>query len=172
VIASGRFPRRSGDWERDVTAIATAMWRALRALRAHPAAIPLVLTRRSASPESYAPADALIGALGRAGLGQFELLAAFRAVLGFVMGAAQAEHAGPLAGSRRDTQSQQAAQRIAPMAGADYPHVAALSQVARRSTAAADFKRGVQMLLTGIRSQAALEPAHDDLTAAAEDVRR
>ena len=155
VIASGRFPRRSGDWQRDAAGIATAMW---RALRAHPAAIPLVLTRRSISAESYAPADALIEALSRAGLDQYELLAAFRAVLGFVMGTAQAEHAGPLAGSARDTQSQAAAQRIAAMAGAEYPHVAALSQVARRSTAAADFKRGLDMLLIGIRSRAVPPP--------------
>lgn len=168
VIASGRFPRRSPDWERDVTGIATAMW---RALRAHPAAIPLVLTRRSASPESYAPADALIEALGRAGLEQYELLAAFRAVLAFVMGAAQAEHAGPLAGSRRDAQSREAARRIGLMAGADYPHVAALSQVARRSTAAADFKRGLEMLLHGIRNQAIPEPTGGGSTADMKDVR-
>jgi AcrR family transcriptional regulator len=151
VMSSGRFPRSSGNWGRDVAGIATAMW---RALRAHPAAIPLVLTRRSASAESYAPADALIEALGRAGLEEYELLAAFRAVLGFVMGAAQAEHAGPLARSGRDAQSQEAAQRIGLLAGNDFPHVAALSQVARRSTAAADFKCGLELLLSGIRSRA------------------
>jgi AcrR family transcriptional regulator len=150
VLASGRFPRRSRDWQRDVAGIATAMW---RTLRAHPAAIPLVLTRRSVSPASYAPADALIEALGRAGLDQYELLAAFRAVLGFVMGAAQAEHAGPLAGSGRDAQAQDAAKRIGEMAGIDYPHVAALSQFAQHSTATADFKCGLDMLLSGIRSR-------------------
>jgi hypothetical protein len=74
------------------------------------------------------------------------------------MGAAQAEHAGPLAGGGRDAQSQAAAKRIGLMAGADYPHVAALSQVAQRSTAAADLKGGLEILLSGIRSRAALEP--------------
>jgi hypothetical protein len=123
-------------------------------LRAHPAAVPLVLTRRSFSPSSYAPADALIEALSRAGLGEYELLAAFRAVLSFVMGSAQSEHAGPLAGSGRDAQAQAVAERIGLMAGAEYPHVAALSQFARRSTATADFKRGLDMLLRGIRGQA------------------
>jgi AcrR family transcriptional regulator len=166
VISAGRFPRRSEDWQRDVAGIATAMW---RALRAHPAAIPLVLTRRSVSPESYAPTDALIEALGRAGLEQFALLAAFRAVLGFVMGTAQAEHAGPLAGSGRDAQAQSAAKHIGLMAGGDYRHVAALSQVARRSTAAGDFTRGLDMLLAGIRAQAMPEPSTDHLTTDRQD---
>ena len=69
------------------------------------------------------------------------------------MGTAQAEHAGPLAGSGRDAQAQAAAERIGATAGADYPHVAALSQFARHSTAAADFKRGLDMLLSGIRDR-------------------
>lgn len=155
VLSSGRFPGRTDDWQRDVAGFATAMW---RTLRAHPAAIPLVLTRTSVSPESYAPADALIEALGRAGLEEYDLLAAFRAVLGFVMGAAQSEHAGPLAGSGRDAQAQSAATRIGLMAGDDYPHMAALSEVARRSTAAADFERGLDMLLCGIRDRTMPEP--------------
>ena len=168
VLSSGRFPRRTGDWQRDVAGIATAMW---RALRAHPAAISLVLTRTSVSPESYAPADALIEALGHAGLEEYDLLAAFRAVLGFVMGVAQAEHAGPLAGSGRDAQAQGAAKRIGLMAGDDYPHIAALSQVARRSTATADFKRGLDMLLTGIRNRAMPEPSADHLKTDLKDQR-
>ena len=123
-------------------------------------------------PSSYPPADALIEALSRAGLGEHELLAAFRAVLSFVMGSAQSEHAGPLAGSARDAQAQAAAERIGLMAGAEYPHVAALSQVARHSTAAADFKRGHDMLLSGIRGQAGPEPAGHHLTIGPEDQRR
>jgi len=161
VIASGRFPRRTGDWQRDAAGIATAMW---RALRAHPTAVPLVLTRRSVSPASYAPADALIEALGRAGLDQYDLLAAFRAVLGFVMGSAQAEHAGPLAGCGRDAQAQAAAKRIGLMAGDEYPHIAALSQFAEHSTATADFKRGLDMLLSGIRNRAPTEYSSNQST--------
>jgi hypothetical protein len=70
-----------------------AMW---RGIRAHPAAIPLVLTRHTLSATGFAAADALIAALGRAGLADRDRLAAFHAVLGFVVGAAQAELAGPI----------------------------------------------------------------------------
>ncbi|WP_241010654.1 hypothetical protein [Mycobacterium camsae] len=45
------------------------------------------------SASSYAAADRLIAALRCAGLAAGDLLAAFRAVLGLVMGSAQAEPA-------------------------------------------------------------------------------
>src|SRR5215211_7477621 len=106
VIAKVRIPEPSGEWRRDVREIASAMW---QAVRAHPAAIPLVLTRRSFSAASFAAADALIAAL--------------RAVLGFVVGAAQAELAGPLGGVERSGEAHAAATRIGALAGADYPHI-------------------------------------------------
>src|SRR3954451_18820744 len=46
VVADVPIPAPTDDWRHDVHAIATAMW---RGVRAHPAAIPLVLTRRMAS---------------------------------------------------------------------------------------------------------------------------
>ncbi len=97
VVAEVRLPAPTDDWQHDAYAIADAMW---RGIRAHPAAIPLVLTRRTLSATGFAAADALIAALGRAGLSDRDLLAAFHAVLGFVVGAAQAELAGPLTRGR------------------------------------------------------------------------
>ncbi|WP_229925107.1 TetR/AcrR family transcriptional regulator C-terminal domain-containing protein [Streptomyces sulfonofaciens] len=82
------------DWLADVRAAATALY---RAVREHPAAVPLVLTRRTSSPAALAPAEALAAALARGGLDGPDLPAAFRAVMAFVMGVAQAELAGPLA---------------------------------------------------------------------------
>lgn len=140
VVADVRIPAPTDDWRRDVHAVATAMW---HAVRAHPAAIPLVLTRRMSSATGFAIADALVAALTRAGLSDRDRLSAFHAVLGLVVGAAQAELAGPLA-----------AERIGEVAGADHPHIAALSAVAVDTAVADDFDGGLQMLLDGVAVRA------------------
>ena len=119
IVAEVRLPDPTDDWQQDAYAIANAMW---QGVRAHPAAIPLVLTRRMSSASGFAAADALIAALNRAGLDDRDRLAAFHALLGFVTGGAQADLAGPLV-----------AARIGAVAGSEYPHVAALSEVAVRT---------------------------------------
>jgi AcrR family transcriptional regulator len=140
IITQVAIPLPSADWRRDAEAVATALW---QAMSAHPAAIALVLTRRSASAASFAPAEALITALSRSRLADRELLAAFRAVLGLVMGIAQGELAGPLAA------------RVGELAGRDHPHIAGLAEVSQRSTPAEDFARGLGFLLDGIEARAA-----------------
>ena len=57
IVADVRLPEPTDDWQRDAHAIASAMW---QGIRAHPAAIPLVLTRRMSSSTGFAAADALI----------------------------------------------------------------------------------------------------------------
>jgi AcrR family transcriptional regulator len=148
VLADVRLPRRSDNWRSDVKSIATAIW---RSVRQHPNAAPLVLTRRTVSAAGYLPAERLIEALGRAGLSDLDLLAAFRAVLSLVMGAAQVELAGPLASADRDDANVGGAKRIGHLAGSEHPHMATLAQTSQRSTMAADFNRGLDMLLTGIQ---------------------
>jgi AcrR family transcriptional regulator len=147
VVADVRLPKATNDWQRDAYAIADAMW---RGIRAHPAAIPLVLTRRTSSATGFTAADALIGALERAGLPDMDRLAAFHAVLGFVVGAAQAELAGPLTPGRS---ASDAAARIGSVAGASYPHIEALSKVAMKMSVEEDFDRGLRMLLDGIAAR-------------------
>ena len=139
IVAEVRLPDPTDDWQQDAYAIANAMW---QGVRAHPAAIPLVLTRRMSSATGFAVADALIAALNRAGLDDRDRLAAFHALLGFVTGGAQADLAGPLV-----------AARIGAVAGSEYPHVAALSEVAVRTSVEEDFDRGLRMLLDGIASR-------------------
>jgi AcrR family transcriptional regulator len=146
VVADVDVPPPTPDWRHDVHAIATAMW---HGVRAHPAAIPLVLTRRMSSPTGFAIADGLVGALGRAGLADGDRLSAFHAVLGFVVGAAQAELAGPLTRGR-STDAQEAAARIGAVAGERFPHVEALSKVAMQTSVEDDFDGGLRMLLDGI----------------------
>lgn len=147
VVSQVRLPDPTADWQHDAYAIAEAVW---RGIRAHPAAIPLVLTRRALSATGFGAADALIAALERGGLPDHDRLAAFHAVLGFVIGAVQTELAGPLT---RGRDAADAAERIGSVAGAAYPHIEALSKVAMRMSAEEDFDRGLCMLLDGIATR-------------------
>jgi AcrR family transcriptional regulator len=154
VSAQIRLPVRSEDWIADVRDVATAIW---VTVRAHPAAIPLILTRRTSSPASLAPAEALAEALSRSGLHGQELLSAFRAVMGFVMGTAQAELAGPL--SQRAGPDDEAT-RIESLAAPGHPSLAALAKISRGSTPDGEFRRGLEIILTGLyRSDRSL-PRH------------
>lgn len=146
VVAEITVPGVTDDWRHDVHAIATAMW---RGVRAHPAAIPLVLTRRMSSATGFAVADALVAALGRAGLSDADRLSAFHAVLGLVTGSAQAQLAGPLTGGRPE-----AANRIGSVAADEYPHIETLSHVAARTPVTDDFDGGLRMLIDGIAMRA------------------
>jgi AcrR family transcriptional regulator len=150
VISAVDLPEPAQDWLADVRSVATAIW---QAVRRHPNVVPLVLTRRTVSPSSYAPAERLVEALVRGGLDDIDLLAAFRAVLGLVMGSAQAELAGPLAGSNRDAEQAAVAAQIGRLAGAEHPRLAALAQTSRRSSAVADFDRALDLLLAGLQSR-------------------
>jgi AcrR family transcriptional regulator len=150
VINSVELPAPAGDWQQDVRAVAVAIW---QTVRRHPNVIPLVLTRRTVSSSSYGPAERLVEALARAGLADADLLAAFRAVLGLVMGSAQAELAGPLARPDRDSEQVAVASQIGRLAGVDHPRLAALAVASQQSSAAADFERALDMLLAGVQSR-------------------
>jgi AcrR family transcriptional regulator len=149
VIADVEVPPAGDDWIDDVRSIGTAMW---HAVRSHPNAIPLVLTRRTVSSSSYVAAEYLIEALSRGGLTDTDLLTAFRGVLSLVMGSAQVELAGPLNGADRDRQQREVAGRIGALAGDEHHRIAALSKVSQRSTAADDFAAALELLLAGIRT--------------------
>ncbi|MFF1418574.1 TetR/AcrR family transcriptional regulator C-terminal domain-containing protein [Streptomyces sp. NPDC058280] len=151
VAARVETPEPTDDWAADTRAAATALW---RAVRAHPAAVPLLLTRRTSSPAGLAPAEVLAAALTRSGLDGADLLAAFRAVMAFVMGLAQAELAGPLA---PEGAAAAEAHRIGALAEGNLP---ALSRFAAVSADYADeeFDRGLALVLSGI--QQAAERAH------------
>jgi len=146
VAATIEIPRPTNDWLLDVRAVATAMW---AAVRQHPAAIPLILTRRAATISSLSAAEPLVDALRRGGLEGQQLLASFRTVTGFVMGIAQAELAGPLS-APTDSDTRTAAERIATLSGDDFPNLAALAHIGASSDPTSDFDRGLEIVLTGL----------------------
>lgn len=149
VLADVKLPAPSEDWLADVKSVATAIW---ESMRRHRNAVPLVLTRRTASDEGFATAERLIASLQRGGLNEHDLLAAFRGVLSLVMGAAQVELAGPGPEGDREQANAAAAEDIGRLAGDRHPHMAALAATSRQSSMVADFDRALDMLLAGIHN--------------------
>ncbi|MGW4464844.1 TetR/AcrR family transcriptional regulator [Micromonospora sp. NPDC004704] len=143
VSARVEMPEPTDDWLADTRAVATALW---RTFRAHPAAIPLVLTRRTSSRASLAPAEALAAALARGGLDGVDLFVAFRTVSAFVMGIAQAELAGRLS---RENDAGSAAQRVAALAPDALPTLSKLAPVGAAFTGQ-EFERGLTVVLNGL----------------------
>ncbi|MFE7122992.1 TetR/AcrR family transcriptional regulator [Streptomyces sp. NPDC057617] len=147
---AAKVPRTepTDDWTADARTAATALW---STVREHPAAIPLILTRRTSSPGALAPAEALAAALARSGRTGFDLLVAFRAVMGFVMGIAQSELAGPLT---PESDPKGEADRVRTVASDANPTLAALA-----TTAGADAHREFEEGLTLILASLGREPS-------------
>jgi AcrR family transcriptional regulator len=147
IVGQARWPRRRrSEWRADVRAIATAMW---RAVRAHPHAIPLILTRRTRSPAALEVAEALLAALARSGRARRSLLIAFRTVSAFVMGFAQAELGGPLA-LEAGEQATAVVRRVRALPRGRYPRLVEIATSAATSRAAQEFRLGLDLLLDGL----------------------
>ncbi len=146
VIAEARWsPAADAEWRDEVRAIATALW---RAVRAHPHAIPLILTRRSRSPAVLEVAEAMLHALARGGHAGDSLLIAFRAVSALVMGFAQAELAGPLALQAGESATVTIA-RFCALPSDRYPHLIEIANAAASSDAETEFHASLDLLLAG-----------------------
>ncbi|MEV0056844.1 TetR/AcrR family transcriptional regulator C-terminal domain-containing protein [Saccharopolyspora shandongensis] len=137
-----------GDWADEVLAVAEGMW---RAVRAHPHAIPLILTRRSLDVATLAPAEALLQALARGGRSGAELLVAFRAVSGFITGFAQAELAGPLSAAR-DEDLSAITDRVGTLPSERFPKLIEIARAAAESEPEAEFRAGLQIILAGLKA--------------------
>lgn len=149
----------TSDWVADLTAAATGLW---ATVRLHPAVIPLVLTRRTSTSASLRPAEEIASALARSGLSGFDLLVAFRAVMGFVMGIAQAELAGPLTGY---LDPRHEATDLAGIAGEAHPTLAQLSRLAGEDPRR-EFTEGIRALVRGLAlgtSESGRFPAETEL---------
>jgi AcrR family transcriptional regulator len=141
--------RRRSDWRVEVREIATATW---RAVRAHPHAIPLILTRRTRSPAALEVAEALLAALARSGRSRRDLLVAFRTVFAFVMGFAQAELAGPLAAEAGEPATA-VIRRVRALPRERYPRLVEIATSAATSRAEQEFRLGLDLLLGGLAAE-------------------
>jgi AcrR family transcriptional regulator len=147
VMAEARWDcAPSIDWGDEVLTVAEGMW---RAVRAHPHAIPLILTRRSLDLATLRPTEALLRALARSGRSGTELLVAFRAVSGFITGYAQAELVGPLSVARGEDLTT-ITDRIAALPSEQFPKLIEIAHASLSSDPAAEFRAGVRIILTGL----------------------
>jgi AcrR family transcriptional regulator len=147
VLAQARLPATAfSDWRDQVETLAIEAW---RVVRAHPNAIPLILTRRSRSASTLRFAEALLEGLARSGRSGFDLLVAFRAVTAFVMGFAQAELAGPLAADAGEPAERFIA-RMRKLPQDEYPLLVQLAAVADPKKTQNEFRAGLHALLQGL----------------------
>jgi AcrR family transcriptional regulator len=147
VMAEAKWPDTGkADWRAAVHMVAGALW---RAIRAHPHAIALILTRRSRSPTVIDAAEALLEALSRGGRSGHSLLVAFRAVSAFVMGFAQAELASPLALQAGES-AQLTINRFRALPADRYPFLIDIAHAAMSSDPQTEFRAGLDALLAGL----------------------
>lgn len=131
VLAGVTLPARP-----TVERVTTAMW---RAARAHPHALPLVLTRRTSSPAVLDLAEALLRALEVEGLAG---LVPFRAVTALVAGFVQVELTNPL---------EQVAE-VESLPAERYGRLHGVAREARRSRPEKELAAALAALLAGLRS--------------------
>ncbi|NNH72383.1 TetR/AcrR family transcriptional regulator [Nocardia uniformis] len=145
VMSQTSWAETGDGWDAQVAAIAEGMW---RAVRAHPHAISLILTRRSFDLATLAPAEALLQALSRSGRSGRDLLVAFRTVSGYVAGFAQAELTSPLSAASPSV----VAERIAALPAERFPKLIEIATVAADSDPHDEFRDGLRLILNGLKA--------------------
>ncbi|WBB74163.1 TetR/AcrR family transcriptional regulator C-terminal domain-containing protein [Micromonospora sp. WMMD1128] len=112
------------------------------AVGAHPAVVPLLPAHRHHSPGILRWGEAVLAVLTRAGLAGTRRVVAFRALLGYVIGAIQMEHLGALAGP--------ATAVIAALPRDEFPLLAETARAAGAVGPDDEFGGGLDLLLDGI----------------------
>jgi AcrR family transcriptional regulator len=133
-------PRRRLAWQRQLSELAES---ARRAVAAHPAVIPLLLTHRHAAPNSWRWGEAMLGALTEAGFTGQQRVIAFRCLLAYIVGALQAEYLGPLSGPGTTA--------LAALSSAGYPLLAETAACASDVPPEQEFGQGLDIVLRGLR---------------------
>ncbi|MDA2809531.1 TetR/AcrR family transcriptional regulator C-terminal domain-containing protein [Nocardiopsis sp. RSe5-2] len=136
----------TGELERWTDRVLALAERVRWVVQAHPAAVPLLLGRRHSAPASLRWGEAVLEVLAEAGFGPRHRAFAFRAILGQVMGALQAEHFGPLIGEGTEA--------LAALPRESHPYLAETAAAARGLTAEEEFRRCVGLLLEALDREA------------------
>ncbi|HEX6568978.1 MAG TPA: TetR/AcrR family transcriptional regulator C-terminal domain-containing protein [Acidimicrobiales bacterium] len=126
--------------------VATLVERVRDAVGAHPAVVPLLLTRRHASEGTIRWGEAVLAALDDGGFTGEHRVIAFRTLLSYVIGAVQVEHLGPLSGAGTVA--------LAGLPADRYPMLADTAAHARHVAAADEFRRGLAVVLRGLAGEA------------------
>jgi AcrR family transcriptional regulator len=127
-------------WQRRLSELAES---ARRAVAAHPAVIPLLLTHRHSAPNSWRWGEAMLAALTEAGFAGQQRVIAFRCLLAYIVGALQAEYLGPLSGPGTTA--------LAALPSAGYPLLAETARYASDVPPEQEFGQGLDIVLRGLR---------------------
>lgn len=119
------------------------------ALNAHPAAIPLILTRPTSSEAALAPIEALLEALAGAGFTGVDLLRAYRTLFAFLVGFAQADLAGPVSSGRPASLGQVAA-GVLRLPEQSFPRLRECAVAANSSDSDSEFSHGLAAVMRGL----------------------
>ncbi|MEW2304209.1 TetR/AcrR family transcriptional regulator [Streptomyces sp. NPDC006655] len=122
--------------------IETLVRRLRDAVNAHPAVVPLTVTHRHRSHGVLCWSEAVLAVLVEAGFDGTPRVIALRALLGYVIGAIQLEHLGPLAG--------EGTVAISALPPTEFPRLAETAHHARDVTADQEFFGGLAALMRGL----------------------
>ena len=154
VMAELEYAEETGDWEADVRAGARA-WR--RLMTAHPTVIALFAESKhpASSPDRLRPMEWAFDLLRRGGLSDDDVVHAFRAFGGYIMGFVLNEVANPVPGmGDRDHRAEhEDLARLLP--GEEFPNLARLLPLLAECDPEVDFEFGLDLLLDGIKARAA-----------------
>ncbi|MFD3530592.1 TetR/AcrR family transcriptional regulator C-terminal domain-containing protein [Streptomyces sp. NPDC058664] len=108
----------------------------------HPEAIPLTLAHRHRATGGLRWSETVLGILTEAGVGGEQRVVALRALHGYITGAIQLEHLGPLAGAGTAV--------IAALPEDRFPHLTETARDARGVPRDQEFFGGLRLLLRGL----------------------
>ena len=112
------------------------------AVSEHPAVLPLLLIHRHRALSSLRWGEAVLTVLADAGFTGKRRVIAFRAVLGYVFGALQVEHFGPLSGM--------GTKALAALPAEEFPVLTETAARARTVAPEDEFRQGFAILLRGL----------------------
>jgi TetR/AcrR family tetracycline transcriptional repressor len=160
VMAEFEFPEETGDWEADVRAGARA-WR--RLMIAHPTVIALFAESKhpASSPERLRPMEWAFDILGRGGLSEEEVVHAFRAIGGYIMGSVLNEVANPVPGMGDRDHHAEHVQLAGALPPTEFPNLVRLLPLMAECDAEVDFEFGLDLLIAGLRAKVDASPASD-----------
>ncbi|MET9758825.1 TetR/AcrR family transcriptional regulator [Streptomyces sp. NPDC006372] len=132
-------PGHEAPWQQRIEVLV----RRLRdAVGAHPEVMPLTVAHRHRSLAGLRWSESVLGVLTEAGFGGEQRVVALRGLLGYVIGAIQLEHLGPLSG--------EGTVAITELPPDTFPHMTETARHARKVSADREFLGGLALLLRGL----------------------
>lgn len=132
-------PGPGGHWHERIEVLV----RRLRdAVAAHPEIVPLTVAHRHRSLAGLRWSESVLGVLAEAGFDGTQRVVALRGLLGYVIGAIQLEHLGPLSG--------EGTVAITELPPDTFPYMTETARYARKVSADREFLGGLALLLRGL----------------------